>query len=226
MLSSPNVSWNCIALMTLCCFSVAAGTRIASRWTMKSASAQKYSIPNQPLRFKIGKEEKNERMLSIDTVYKPGFLKGKTALVTGGNRGIGLALTKELVAQGAKVYITSRSKVEIDKVSVIDGIDVTDNACGTKLLDALKAQTDHVDILINNAGYFYEPIETLNSLNFEEEMKMIDICALGPLRISSALYNNGFLKEGSKVAIISSQGGSIEWRDTQNPTGIFDRYKV
>merc|ERR1719446_1411329 len=48
---------------------------------------------------------------------------------------------------------------------------------------------------------------------------MIDICALGPLRISSALYNNGFLKEGSKVAIISSQGGSISWRTTQNPTG-------
>ena len=48
---------------------------------------------------------------------------------------------------------------------------------------------------------------------------MIDICAIGPLRVSAALYNGGFLKEGSKVAIITSQGGSVTWRTTQNPTG-------
>jgi len=74
-------------------------------------------------------------------------------------------------------------------------------------------------VVINNAGYFYEPVEKIDSLNFPEELKMIDICALGPLRITSGLFNGGFLQRGAKVAIISSQGGSVEWRAVQNPTG-------
>ena len=41
------------------------------------------------------------------------------------------------------------------------------------------------------AGYFYEPLETLETMNFEEELKMIDICAVGPLRVSAALVNAG-----------------------------------
>lgn len=68
-------------------------------------------------------------------------------------------------------------------------------------------------------GYFYAPEETLDSLNFKEEMKMIDICAVGPLRISSGLVNAGLLAPGAKIAMITSQGGSITWRTTQNPTG-------
>jgi NAD(P)-dependent dehydrogenase (short-subunit alcohol dehydrogenase family) len=46
------------------------------------------------------------------------------------------------------------------------GIEMTDNKCGDKLAAALKGQ--EIDILINNAGYFYEPVEKIDSLNFEE----------------------------------------------------------
>ena len=46
-----------------------------------------------------------------------------------------------------------------------------------------------IDILINNAGYFYEPVEKIDSLNFDEEIRMFDICAVGPNRITS-----GFIK--------------------------------
>jgi NAD(P)-dependent dehydrogenase (short-subunit alcohol dehydrogenase family) len=73
--------------------------------------------------------------------------------------------------------------------------------------------------LINNAGYFYEPLETIDSLNFKEQMKQIDICAMGPLRVSASLYHGNLLREGSKVVMITSQGGSVAWRTTQNPTG-------
>lgn len=116
------------------------------------------------------------------------------------------------------MYITSRSPVDIPGVKkVITGIDVTDNNSGIALANALEGTK--IDILINNAGYFYGPVEKLDSLNFEEELKMIDICAVGPLRVSAGLFNAGLLPEGSKIAIISSQGGSISWRTTQNPTG-------
>ena len=45
---------------------------------------------------------------------------------------------------------------------------------------------------------------------------MIDVCALGPLRVSSAAYNQGKIATGGQVIVISSQAGSVEWRKTQN----------
>jgi len=195
------------------------GTRAAKSVTSSlGATKERYSLPDQPARFAKGKAEKNARMLDIDSVYQPGYVKGKTVLVTGGNRGLGLAIVQELVKQGAKVIVTSRNPATISGVAqVVDGIDVQDNEAGPKLVKALGGQT--VDILINNAGYFYGPVEKIDSLNFEEELKMIDICALGPLRITAAVANAGLLKKGSKVAMITSQGGSISWRFTQNPQG-------
>jgi short-subunit dehydrogenase len=83
---------------------------------------------------------------------------------------------------------------------VVDGIDVTDNKCGDLLAKKLDGQK--IDILINNAGYFYAPVEKIDSLNFDEEMKMIDICAVGPLRITSGLANAGLLPSGSKVLYV------------------------
>jgi hypothetical protein len=44
---------------------------------------KKYSIPNQPLRFAQAKEQNNSRMLDIDSVYKPDFVRGKVVVVTG-----------------------------------------------------------------------------------------------------------------------------------------------
>lgn len=100
------------------------------------------------------------------------------------------------------MFVTTRAPTSIPGVKqVISGIDVTDNGCGPKLAAALAGEK--IDILINNAGYFYEPVERLDSLNFEEEIKMIDICAVGPLRITAGLQNAGLLAEGSKVIIVN-----------------------
>jgi len=175
----------------------------------------------QPARFARAQKEKNERYLNIESVYDPSYLKGKRVAVTGCNRGVGLALAEELKAQGAKIIALCRSSSpELDKLDpeeVVLGLDVTnDKECACV---ASKIKGGPIDILINNAGYFYEPVEEIDSLNFPEELKMIDICALGPLRVSSAFYNAGLLESGSVIAMITSQGGSIDWRTAQNPTG-------
>jgi hypothetical protein len=73
--------------------------------------------------------------------------------------------------------------------------------------------------LINNAGYFKADVEKLDCLDFADELKTIDICACGPLRVTAALINGGLLKAGSKVIMITSQGGSVSWRTVQNPLG-------
>lgn len=193
-----------------------------SRFTSISmAESERYTIADQPARFARAKEQNNDRYLNIESVYDAAYLQGKRVAITGANRGIGLALAKELVARGGKlVAIVRSSSEELDALKpdeVVTGIDVTsDEACQTI---GSKIKGGPIDILVNNAGYFYEPVEKIDSLNFKEEMKMIDICALGPLRVSANMFNEGLLKEGSSIAMITSQGGSISWRTTQNPEG-------
>ena len=182
-----------------------------------------HSIADQVARFAKAKEEKNERYLNIASVYDGGDLSGKRVLVTGGNRGLGFEITKELVAIGATAIVICRSSSKelerlVGKWNVYSGVDVTDDAAVTSAMKRVKADGGALDMVINNAGYFYEPKETIldNSLNFEEQLKQINICALGPLRVNNAAVNTGALAEGAKLVIITSQAGSCEWRTTQN----------
>eukprot|EP00527_Entomoneis_sp_CCMP2396_P004843 CAMPEP_0198141228 /NCGR_PEP_ID=MMETSP1443-20131203/4253_1 /TAXON_ID=186043 /ORGANISM="Entomoneis sp., Strain CCMP2396" /LENGTH=277 /DNA_ID=CAMNT_0043803899 /DNA_START=221 /DNA_END=1054 /DNA_ORIENTATION=+ len=180
-----------------------------------------YSDPDQPARFAKAKEDKNQRFLDITTVYDPSFLKGKRVAITGANRGIGLALAKELVEAGGELVAIVRSSSEeleaLKPTDIVTGIDVSnDEQCEAI---ASKIKGGPIDILINNAGYFMEECETLDNLNFSEQMKTIDICACGPLRVSASLIKGGLIKEGSKIIMITSQGGSVTWRTTQNPDG-------
>jgi len=141
-------------------------------------------------------------------------------LITGGNRGLGRAVAQECSKQGATVITTVRAPTALSYADhVISDIDVTDDACGETIVAYLQTHKLNIDILINNAGYFAEPLETLQNLDFKESLKMIDICALGPLRVSAALANARVINKGGRIAILTSQGGSITWRTTQSPEG-------
>jgi len=178
-----------------------------------------YSIPDQVARFERAKAEKNERYLNIASVFDGSYLKGQRVMITGGNQGLGLAITKELVKQGAEVIVVGRrSSPELDalNVKVVTGVDVTNaDAIENTMIPALEGKA--VDILINNAGYFWEEHETLANINMEEDAKQIAICALGPLHVSGRMARSGLVK--GKIVIISSQAGSTDWRFTQNPEG-------
>ena len=171
-------------------------------------------------------------------MYDPKWLRGKTVAVTGANRGLGLELAKELSKLNCRVIGLCRGASSelsgLDGVEVVEKFDVTSieavEECCSKLAGSYL---NKVDCLINNAGYFYGPEESIaaDTINYEEELKMIDICALGPLRATSSFHKFGLLKkhpqedpqeaaqQKSKVALITSQGGSISWRDVQNPAG-------
>ena len=182
-----------------------------------------YSIADQEARFNKAKEENNQRYLDISSVYDGKDLSGKRVLVTGGNRGLGYEITKELVAAGATALVlcrSSNSELEalVGKWNVYSGADVTDEAAIMSAMKKIKSDGGALDYIINNAGYFYGPKETLldKTMNFDEEMKQINICAAGPLRVSYAAVSTGCLAEGAKLIVITSQAGSIEWRSTQN----------
>ncbi|KAI9932569.1 hypothetical protein ASPWEDRAFT_122776 [Aspergillus wentii DTO 134E9] len=90
-------------------------------------------------------------------------LKGRVALVTGGGSGIGLMATQSLAVNGAKVYITGRTKEKLDRVAEIYSkdipgqiipiaADVTSKESIQKLVDEISAKESKLHILINNAG--------------------------------------------------------------------------
>jgi len=182
-----------------------------------------HSMADQVARFAKAKSENNERFLNIESVYDGGDLSGKRVLVTGGNRGLGLAIVKELVAIGATAIVVCRSSTpELKKLvgmfNVYDGVDVSDDEAVRKVAKRIKGDGGALDVVINNAGYFYGPQELVkeDTCNFEEQMKQIDICAIGPLRMNNALIQSKALAEGAKLVTITSQAGSVEWRSTQN----------
>eukprot|EP00977_Amphora_coffeiformis_P018979 scaffold6829_cov171-Amphora_coffeaeformis.AAC.9 len=183
----------------------------------------KYSMADQVARFNKAKEENNERYLDITSVYDGGNLSGRRVVVTGGNRGLGLAITKELVAIGATAIVICRSsspelEALVGKWNVYSGVDVTDDEAVKKVAKKIKNDGGDIDVVINNAGYFYGPQEKIldDSLNFDEQLKQINVCALGPLRVNSAMVNAKALAKDAKLVIITSQAGSVEWRSTQN----------
>lgn len=130
-----------------------------------------------------------------------------TFLVTGGNRGIGLELCKQLSARGDGVIAVCRSSsksLESTGAEIFDGVEVTDDASVKKLAAKLKGRK--IDVLINCAGILTR--ETLDDLNIDQIRKQFEVNAIGPLRVTAALLPN--LDNGSKVAIITSRMGSIE----------------
>lgn len=196
---------------------------LAAARTPTLLNMAEYSLADQVQRFANAQADNDERFLNIDSVYNGGEIMGKRILITGGNRGLGLEITKQAVADGATVIVMCRSSNQeledlVGQWNVYDGVDVTDTEAVGAAMKRIKSDGGALDYVINNAGYFYEPCEKIsdNSLNFEEQLKQIDICALGPLRVNAAAVNAKALAENSKLIIITSQAGSAEWRKVQN----------
>jgi NAD(P)-dependent dehydrogenase (short-subunit alcohol dehydrogenase family) len=97
-------------------------------------------------------------MIGLDQLFS---VAGKVALVTGGGRGIGLMMTKALVASGAKVYIASRKREVCEKIAaelggadrcIGLGADLSTEEGVVGLADELKRREEKLDILVNNSG--------------------------------------------------------------------------
>jgi len=143
----------------------------------------------------------------------------KTILITGANRGIGLALTEIYLQRGDKVIAVCRQTTdELSKTGamVIENIDVTDAANVKTLQQALQGKS--IDILINNAGIFKN--ETLETMDFDNVAEQLSINAVAPLRITTALLDN--LPAGSKIGLITSRMGSI----ADNSSGGYYGYRM
>jgi NAD(P)-dependent dehydrogenase (short-subunit alcohol dehydrogenase family) len=130
------------------------------------------------------------------------------SVVTGANRGIGLALSAALKARGARVLAACRaSSPELSKlgVEVAEGVDVATDAGIAALVAAVGARS--IDLLVNNAGILIWG-DRLGELDVDGIRKQFEVNALAPLRVTDALRDR--LAQGAKVALVTSRMGSID----------------
>ncbi|GAB4509295.1 MAG: SDR family oxidoreductase [Anaerolineae bacterium] len=103
-------------------------------------------------------------------------LSNKTAVITGGNSGIGLAVAQEFAAQGATVIITGRDQARLDEAAQALGVsaiqaDVRDTAALEQAFEQVKAEHGGLDILFVNAGIAkMGPVEAMTEAVFDEVM--------------------------------------------------------
>lgn len=113
------------------------------------------------------------------TIYEQLFsLAGKTALVTGGGKGIGALISRSLVRAGCQVFITGRSREAGERLAnelAAEGRctflqhDLSSTEAVRALADDLGARTASLQILVNNAGTFSaEPLGSVSSQSWDD----------------------------------------------------------
>jgi NAD(P)-dependent dehydrogenase (short-subunit alcohol dehydrogenase family) len=137
-----------------------------------------------------------------------------TVLITGANRGIGLALAQVHAARGDKVIGVCRKdspELKATGAQVEAGVDVTDPP--TLLALVKKLDRARIDRLWLNAGVLErDRLGGIDAAGFDSLRRQFEVNALGPLRVAQALLDN--LAGGSKVVIMSSRMGSVADNDS------------
>lgn len=139
-------------------------------------------------------------------------LTGKTALITGGSTGIGLASAIRFAAEGARVYIAGRRQAEIDKAIAKIGHGATGIRCDVSSLEDLdhlyaqiKSEAGQLDILFANAGLgTFAPLGEISEADFDH---MFGVNVKGTLfTVQKALPLMG---AGGSIILTGSTTGSM-----------------
>ncbi len=143
-------------------------------------------------------------------------LKGKTAIVTGGNSGVGEATALLFAKEGANVVICGRRKDALDAVaSKVVGIDeskilavqadISVNDDCIALAKAAKERFGGIDILVNNAGVLDTGIKSIDKYLDEDVQRVIGINQVGTMQCTRAVLP--YLRSGASIVNVASVAG-------------------
>lgn len=148
-------------------------------------------------------------------VAKGETLKGKNILITGGTSGIGLAIAKKCLEEGASVVVTGRNKDKLSKVLTGDKTghlkgmiwDVSElHQVDTRLKDACALFSGEIDVLVNNAGISIR--ERFGALTENVWNNVLSINLTAPVFLAQAIVNRWLgANRGGIILNISSMAG-------------------
>jgi NAD(P)-dependent dehydrogenase (short-subunit alcohol dehydrogenase family) len=139
-------------------------------------------------------------------------LEGKTALITGGGSGIGLAIARRFAQEGARVVITGRRQGQLDAAVALIGAnaravqgDVTNQADLERLFDTIARDGGALDILVASSGLSqYATLEETSGAHVDQAF---DLNVRGlVLTVQGALRH---MQEGASIVLIGSIAGSV-----------------
>jgi NAD(P)-dependent dehydrogenase (short-subunit alcohol dehydrogenase family) len=141
-------------------------------------------------------------------------LKGKSVLVTGGSKGIGLACAKAFAAEGCRLHLASRDKDRLAQAAKALGGDVKIHPADLRNAEHLKklaADCADIDILVNNAGDI--PGGTLEALDDAKWRHAWELKVFGFINLTRELYPRLKARKGVIVNVIgmAAEHGSFEY---------------
>ena len=142
---------------------------------------------------------------------------GLVCVVSGANRGIGLELTRQLLAGGATVYAGARSPMRAAELRELESenqerlaIRILDVSADESVLSFRnQIKESGIDLLINNAGVYLDSDQSLESLESTKILECLNINTVGPARMTQIFLPLLRRSRQARIANISSQMGSI-----------------
>jgi len=142
-------------------------------------------------------------------------LTDRACIVTGGSRGIGLHVARQLVAEGARVLLVGRGEDALKAAAEqCEGdartvswlaLDVTAPDAGTRAVAACRERFEAVDVLVNGAGM--SQVRSIEELTDEEWQAMWEIHVMAPMRLMRAAIPEMAERAWGRIVNVSSSSG-------------------
>lgn len=143
----------------------------------------------------------------------------KTALVTGANKGIGFEVARELARLGLRVFLGARNekagRAAAEKLSKNGSvsfleIDISDADSIRRAAEEVARETDHLDVLVNNAGILLDEDKDALSITPEIFETTLRTNTLGPWLVAQAFVPLLRKSAAPRIVNVSSGGGQLE----------------
>jgi NAD(P)-dependent dehydrogenase (short-subunit alcohol dehydrogenase family) len=143
--------------------------------------------------------------------------RGRTVLITGGSRGLGLILARLFADEGARLALCARDADSLERAREeleARGVEVLARTCDVRdrgqvqaLVDAVRARFGGVDVLVNNAGVIQAgPLESMTEADYAAAM---DTHFWGPLYATLAVLPDMKARGEGRIVNVSSIGGKL-----------------
>lgn len=143
-------------------------------------------------------------------------LRDRVVVITGGSRGLGLALARAFLRSGAKVALLARDPEALERArQLLAGLgtvfvrpcDVRDEAQINESIRDVRHELGDIDVLVNNAGTI--TVGPMDTMTAEEYRESLDVFFWGPLHATLAVLPEMRKRQSGRIVNISSIGGKI-----------------